>query len=199
MGKEGKKRKAQQTEESTPDFSLSEEDIAGLAETLSKEQLVGILKEAALSYTDIRSKLQSAADEDPAARKLFVRGLSWSTEKDGLKKAFEEYGAVKDATVIVEKSTGKSKGYGFVTFRHRDAALRALKEPNKKIEGRNTVCNLSGAREAENAAIAASAPPLLQISSDREKQEWKEKQEASSEHKGVPTFIPKAPSLTGRL
>ncbi|MCO5614768.1 hypothetical protein L7F22_069052 [Adiantum nelumboides] len=166
MGKEGKKRKAQQTEESATDLSLSEEDISELAETLNKEQLVGIVKEAALCHTDIRSKLLNAADEDPAGRKLFVRGLSWSTEKDGLKKAFEEFGAVKDALVVTDKSTGKSKGYGFVTFKHRDGALRALKEPTKKIEGRNTVCNLSSARETETAAVAASAPPLLQVSPD---------------------------------
>eukprot|EP00250_Pteridium_aquilinum_P026529 c33145_g1_i1 orf=393-1493(-) len=163
---EAKKRKAEETVDRAPDSAVPEEDVAELAEHLSKEQLVSIVKQAALSHTDVLSKLRKLADQDPAARKLFVRGLSWSTDGDSLKKAFEEYGAVKEAVVVVEKSTGKSRGFGFITFKHRDAAIRALKEPSKNIEGRKTICYLSGAREADTAAAVASAPPLLQVSTE---------------------------------
>ncbi|GFY88972.1 RNA-binding (RRM/RBD/RNP motifs) family protein [Actinidia rufa] len=51
----------------------------------------------------------------------------------------------KEAIVITDKATGKSKGYGFVTFRHIDGAVVALKEPSKKIDGRMTVTQLASA------------------------------------------------------
>ncbi|KAH7314452.1 hypothetical protein KP509_21G003400 [Ceratopteris richardii] len=80
-----------------------------------------------------------------------------------LKKGFEEYGPVKDVKVIMDKTTGKNKGYGFVTFKHRLSAIKALKEPTKKIDGRTTAFRLACEREADTKAAADSAP-LLQVS-----------------------------------
>lgn len=42
-------------------------------------------------------------------RKLFVRGISWSTTNESLAAAFNEFGDVEEATVVMDKSTGKSK------------------------------------------------------------------------------------------
>ena len=47
--------------------------------------------------------------------------------------------------MILDKATGESKGYGFVTFRHVNGALLALKEPSKRINGRVTVTQLAAA------------------------------------------------------
>ena len=43
----------------------------------------------------------------------------------------------------MDKTSGKSRGFGFVTFKHMDSAQRALKEPSKTIDGRITVSNLA--------------------------------------------------------
>jgi len=43
----------------------------------------------------------------------------------------------------MDKTSGKSRGFGFVTFKHMDSAQRALKEPSKTIDGRITVRNLA--------------------------------------------------------
>lgn len=48
--------------------------------------------------------------------KLFVGGLSWDTTDESLKEAFERFGAVSEAKVILDRDTGRSRGFGFVTF-----------------------------------------------------------------------------------
>ena len=54
--------------------------------------------------------------------RLFVGGLAWATDDDGLRAAFEQFGEVTDAKVITDRDSGRSRGFGFVTFRDgRDA------------------------------------------------------------------------------
>ncbi|MCB9674490.1 MAG: RNA-binding protein [Alphaproteobacteria bacterium] len=60
------------------------------------------------------------------SKKLFVGGLSWNTDDNGLRAAFEEYGEVSEAKVITERDTGRSRGFGFVTFSDDDAADTAV-------------------------------------------------------------------------
>lgn len=60
------------------------------------------------------------------SKKLFVGGLSWDTNNQGLREAFEAYGEVDDAVVISDRETGRSRGFGFVTFSDETAASEAL-------------------------------------------------------------------------
>jgi cold-inducible RNA-binding protein len=50
------------------------------------------------------------------SKKLFVGGLSWDTSDQGLREAFAAHGEVSDAKVITDRETGRSRGFGFVTF-----------------------------------------------------------------------------------
>lgn len=50
------------------------------------------------------------------AKKLFVGGLAWATTDDGLRQAFERFGQVAEAKVIMDRETGRSRGFGFVSF-----------------------------------------------------------------------------------
>ncbi|KAH9295166.1 hypothetical protein KI387_038754, partial [Taxus chinensis] len=122
---------------------VSKEDVKNLLEPFSKEQLVSILCDIVAKDTGILSNIRKLADKDPAHRKVFVRGLGWDTTSETLKSVFSEYGELEECTVIQDKATGKSKGYGFVTFNHMDAAQRALKEPSKKIDSRMTACQMA--------------------------------------------------------
>nr|CAD1826872.1 unnamed protein product [Ananas comosus var. bracteatus] len=65
------------------------------------------------------------------------------TTSEGLRAAFARYGEIEDCRVIVDKPSGRSKGYGFVQFRHRSSASRALREPQKLIDNRMTACQLA--------------------------------------------------------
>jgi len=70
-------------------------------------------------------------------RKLFVGGLPWATTDEALREAFEEYGNVEEANVVRERDTGRSRGFGFVTFSTDEEAQAAQQGMHdQEIEGR---------------------------------------------------------------
>jgi RNA recognition motif-containing protein len=80
------------------------------------------------------------------SKKLFVGSLSWDTNDQGLRAAFEKYGAVEDAVVINDRETGRSRGFGFVTFADNEAADEAMRSMDgSELDGRNI--NVNEARE----------------------------------------------------
>ncbi|GLJ51656.1 hypothetical protein SUGI_1097730 [Cryptomeria japonica] len=140
-GEEGGKE--EEEEDGGDEDEVSEEDIKNLLEPFAKEQLISILRDIVARDADVLGNIRKLADKDPAHRKVFIRGLGWDTTSETLKSVFSEYGELEECIVIMDKATGKSKGYGFVTFKHMDAAQRALKEPSKKIDSRMTACQMA--------------------------------------------------------
>ncbi|CAL9218783.1 unnamed protein product [Arabidopsis halleri] len=124
---------------------LMPQDARKIIERFSTDQLLDILQEAVVRHPDVLEIVRSTADSDISQRKLFIRGLAAETTTEGLRSLFSNYGDLDEAIVILDKVTAKSKGYGFVTFKHVDGALLALKEPSKKIDGRVTVTQLAAA------------------------------------------------------
>lgn len=80
---------------------------------------------------------------DTTYTKVFVGGLAWETDKDTMKKHFEQFGEILEAVVITDKASGRSKGYGFVTFKEAEAARRACVDGTPVIDGRRANCNLA--------------------------------------------------------
>ncbi|GMH25566.1 hypothetical protein Nepgr_027409 [Nepenthes gracilis] len=141
-----KKRKLDENGiEADPSLQLTHEDARKIIEPFSVEQLLEILQNAVVSHPDVLDAVRSIADRDLAQRKLFIRGLGWETTSDSLRSLFAAFGELEEAVVILDKNTGKSKGYGFVTYKHIDGAFLALKEPSKKIDGRVAVAQLASA------------------------------------------------------
>lgn len=58
--------------------------------------------------------------------KLFIGGLSWNTDTDSLRAHFAQFGAVEDAVVIRDRETGRSRGFGFVTYENDESANAAI-------------------------------------------------------------------------
>ena len=76
------------------------------------------------------------------SNKLFVGGLSWDTNDGGLRAAFERFGQVTEAKVITDRDTGRSRGFGFVSFTDPSAARTAMEEMNgAELDGRNLRVN----------------------------------------------------------
>lgn len=72
------------------------------------------------------------------SNKLFIGGLSWGTTDEGLRSCFEEYGEVIDAKVITDRETGRSRGFGFVSFSDPDAAIVAREAMDgQELDGRS--------------------------------------------------------------
>ncbi|XP_028764707.1 UBP1-associated protein 2C-like [Neltuma alba] len=159
-----KKRKAEENgiDDSVPSTTpLGADDIRKILQPFNQEQLIDLLLSAALHHPDVLESIRSVADRDSTLRKLFVRGLAGETTTETLSSVFSSFGVLDEAIVIFDKTTGKSKGYGFVTFKHVDGAILALKEPSKKIDGRMTVTQLAAsglsASQGTNAAAAAAS------------------------------------------
>lgn len=76
------------------------------------------------------------------AKKLYVGNLPYTVTDDQLNQYFAEAGTVISATVIIDKFSGKSKGFGFVEFENDDDANKAIEMFNgKEFEGRALVVN----------------------------------------------------------
>ncbi|KAK4403840.1 putative RNA-binding protein ARP1 [Sesamum angolense] len=96
---------------------------------------------------------------DTTLTKVFVGGLAWETPKEAMRDHFEKYGDILEAVIISDKLTGRSKGYGFVTFKDAEAAKKACEDPTPIINGRRANCNLAalGARRPRTSSSAATA------------------------------------------
>lgn len=80
--------------------------------------------------------------------KLFVGGLSWDTTDEGLREAFEQFGEVDEAKVITDRDTGRSRGFGFVTYSQAENAETAMESMNgATLDGRQI--NVNEARERQ--------------------------------------------------
>ncbi len=81
-------------------------------------------------------------------KKLYVGGISYSTTENGLKDAFSKAGEVASAAIIMDKMTGRSKGFGFVEMASEDAAQAAIDMWNgKELDGRKLTVNEARPRE----------------------------------------------------
>ena len=76
------------------------------------------------------------------AKKLYVGGLSYGTSDDTLRESFAQAGTVESATVIMDRATGRSKGFGFVEMSSDADAENAINMWNgKELEGRRLTVN----------------------------------------------------------
>ena len=97
-----------------------------------------------LSIDEVMRSMQSGGDEDKEARtipsRLFVGGLDWRITTDQLRTEFEKFGGVQDAVVVLDRDTGDSRGFGFVTMADRKDAAEVIRKLNgTQMEGRTLV------------------------------------------------------------
>jgi len=72
------------------------------------------------------------------SNKLYVGGLSFDTTEETLKELFSQAGVVNSATIIIDKNSGRSRGFGFVEMSTEEEAKKAIEMFNgKELDGRN--------------------------------------------------------------
>ena len=80
--------------------------------------------------------------------KLFVGSLPWSVDDQKLKETFEPHGNVVSAKVVTDRSSGRSRGFGFVEMESAEDAQKAMSALNdSEMGGRNIVVNEAKARD----------------------------------------------------
>ncbi|URD95412.1 hypothetical protein MUK42_31125 [Musa troglodytarum] len=78
--------------------------------------------------------------------RCFVGGLAWATDDASLERAFSTYGDIVESKIINDRETGRSRGFGFVTFRDEQSMRDAIKGMNgQTLDGRSITVN-----EAQN-------------------------------------------------
>lgn len=135
------------------DPSERDDRIKLMLSTMRRDDLQALLTEAAMQSNSVYEAIVAHANSDPTSRKLFIRGLAYSTTSDAVKSFFAQYGVIEEGTVVCNRE-GQSKGFGFITFTDLDAAHRAIKEPRKQIDGRTVFCNLAAAGNQGNGGTA---------------------------------------------
>jgi RNA recognition motif-containing protein len=82
------------------------------------------------------------------SKKLYVGNLSYGTTTEQLQELFAQHGEVTDATIITDRDTGRSKGFGFVTMATDEAATAAINRLNgSTYENRSLTVNEARPRE----------------------------------------------------
>jgi len=80
--------------------------------------------------------------------KLYVGNLAYSVRDDSLQHAFSEFGSVQSAKVMMDRDTGRSKGFGFVEMASADEAQAAIRGLHgQQLEGRDLTVNLARPKE----------------------------------------------------
>jgi RNA recognition motif-containing protein len=81
------------------------------------------------------------------SKKLYVGNLSWNTTVEGLREAFEPHGEILDAVIIMDRYTGRSRGFGFVTMADDEAADKAIAAlDGTSLDDRNIKVNVARER-----------------------------------------------------
>lgn len=80
--------------------------------------------------------------------RIYVGNLSYDTTTDGLREYFEQFGQVNDATVVSDRMTGRSRGFGFVEMANDEEGHAAIEATNgKDLDGRSLTVNEARPRE----------------------------------------------------
>jgi len=79
---------------------------------------------------------ESRSDPEVAYRKIFIGGLSYSTDEEKLRRYFKQYGAVQDAAVMKDPISKRSRGFGFITFTDVNSVDNALAHDPHTIDSR---------------------------------------------------------------
>ncbi|GKV42835.1 hypothetical protein SLEP1_g50200 [Rubroshorea leprosula] len=79
--------------------------------------------------------------------RCFVGGLAWATDDQSLERAFSQFGEIIESKIINDRETGRSRGFGFVTFRDEKSMLDAIEGMNgQNLDGRNITVNQAQSR-----------------------------------------------------
>lgn len=90
--------------------------------------------------------------------KVFVGGLAWATDDARLGDAFSQYGEIVEAKVIVDRETGRSRGFGFVSFASDEAADAALAMNGQELDGRTIRVDRANSRGDSRGGAGGGGP-----------------------------------------
>jgi len=95
-----------------------------------------------------KSKVSPGTETSQMSTKLFVGNLSFKTTENDLQDAFAQHGTVVEATLMMDRMTGRPRGFGFVTMGSPEEAQKAIDGLHgKPLDGRNLTVNIARPKE----------------------------------------------------
>ena len=89
--------------------------------------------------------------ENSMSKKIYVKNLNWNTNESALEEAYSQFGTVTDTRIIKDRDSGRSRGFGFVTFENSNDADLAIRELNGvELDGRTVGVELAIDRQNTN-------------------------------------------------
>ena len=99
-----------------------------------------------------KSKVSPGTETSQMSTKLFVGNLSFKTTENDLQDAFAQHGTVVEATLMMDRMTGRPRGFGFVTMGSPEEAQKAIDGLHgKPLDGRNLTVNIARPKEERPA------------------------------------------------
>jgi RNA recognition motif-containing protein len=84
---------------------------------------------------------------------LFVGNLAWTVSETELKQTFDPFGEIVSASIILDRETGNSRGFGFVEYTSSQDAQRAMESlDGTELQGRNLAVNVARERSSRGGA-----------------------------------------------
>ncbi|KAF7803078.1 glycine-rich RNA-binding protein 4, mitochondrial-like [Senna tora] len=110
-----------------------------------------LLKQSAVKHINLEFSASTPsiyqAIRSMSSARVFVGGVSYSTDEMSLREAFARYGEVIDARIIMDRETGRSRGFGFVTFTSTEEASSAIQAlDGQDLHGRRIRVNFATER-----------------------------------------------------
>lgn len=148
LGKRDREAKKARKKRDKAERRLDRRDRApGEVEFVSAEEVLGVIPTVEQAMHDLEARASTPGGANAIPCRLFVGGLSWDTSQESLMSAFGEFGHVSDAAVVTDRDTGRSRGFGFVTYSDRKDAARAIKGlDGAELDGRRIVVNVATER-----------------------------------------------------
>lgn len=113
-------------------------------------------------------------------KRIYVGNLPWSVTRERLLELFKPFGEIEDGLVIANKYTGRSRGFGFVTYKNDSDAGKAISEiQGKEIEGRKIIVK-------EAMPMKTEQDSEMKAAEERAKKEKPEKKDMKIESKEEP-------------
>lgn len=124
-----------------------ESGSGGSFEMVTAEEAAGNLPSIEQAMRAIEARAQAPRGAAAIPARLFVGGLSWDTNEQSLADAFKPYGPVSEVAVVLDRDTGRSRGFGFVVMENRKDAAKAIDALNESnLDGRTIVVNVATER-----------------------------------------------------
>ncbi|POY74011.1 hypothetical protein BMF94_2822 [Rhodotorula taiwanensis] len=115
-----------------------------------------------LLHASARLQEDVASSAPTESSTVFVGQLSWNIDNEWLESEFEQYGEIKSAKVVLERDSGRSRGFGYVEFATPEAAKKALEMAGKEVDGRHINVDIATPRPAprsyDNASPSGARP-----------------------------------------